>query len=149
MAVGLSALRAAPPPPPEDAGYSFLLEAESTPGQLYGRKDEVNWKKKSTSSGLKPATFRLVAQCFNEIRYHAPLFTKYEVSIIRHGPHTKHRVQQFFYCCLCIRCSGNVFTDPLPSNVRGTRRPTDTRSHKQQGYLISLLLLVKIIRKVG
>jgi hypothetical protein len=29
---------------------------------------------------------------------------------IRHGPHTKRRVQQFFYCCVCIRCRDNVFT---------------------------------------
>jgi hypothetical protein len=37
---------------------------------------------------------------------------------IRHGPHRKHHVKQFFYCCVCIRCGGNVFTDPLPSNDR-------------------------------
>jgi hypothetical protein len=29
------------------------------------------------------------------------------------------RVQQFFYCCVCIRCGGNVSTEPLPSNDRG------------------------------
>jgi hypothetical protein len=28
----------------------------------------------------------------------------------------KRIVQQFFYSCVCIRCSGNVFTEPLPSN---------------------------------
>jgi hypothetical protein len=32
---------------------------------------------------------------------------------ILHGPHRKRRVQQF----LC--CSGNVITEPLPSNDRG------------------------------
>jgi hypothetical protein len=33
-------------------------------------------------------------------------------SLIRH-------VQQFFffYCCVYICCSGNVFTEPLPSNT--------------------------------
>jgi hypothetical protein len=30
--------------------------------------------------------------------------------LIRHGPHRKHRVQYFFYCCVCIRCHKNVFT---------------------------------------
>jgi hypothetical protein len=28
---------------------------------------------------------------------------------IRHGPHKERRVQQFFYCCVCISCRGNVF----------------------------------------
>jgi hypothetical protein len=37
-------------------------------------------------------------------------------SLIRHGDHKKRRVQQFFYCQVCIRCSGNVFTEPLRSN---------------------------------
>jgi hypothetical protein len=61
--------------------------------------------------------------------------------LIGHGPHRKHRVQQFFYCCVCIRCRGNVFTEPLPSNKllsinkRGNRQP-----HRQQGDLISLPL---------
>jgi hypothetical protein len=36
--------------------------------------------------------------------------------LIRHGSHTKRRVQQFFYCCVCILYRGNVFTEPLPSN---------------------------------
>jgi hypothetical protein len=41
------------------------------------------------------------------------------LSLIRHGPHWKRRLQQFFYCCLCIRYRGNVCTEPLPSNDRG------------------------------
>jgi hypothetical protein len=39
--------------------------------------------------------------------------------LIRHGPHRKRRVQHFLYCCVCIRYSGNVFTEPLPSNETG------------------------------
>jgi hypothetical protein len=38
--------------------------------------------------------------------------------LIRHGPHRKLRLQQFF-CCVCICCSGNVFTEPLPTDGRG------------------------------
>jgi hypothetical protein len=38
--------------------------------------------------------------------------------LIRHEQHRKRRVQQFFYCCVYIRCRGNVFTEPLPSNDR-------------------------------
>jgi hypothetical protein len=32
--------------------------------------------------------------------------------LIQHG-------QQFFYCCVCIRCRGNDFTEPFPSNGTG------------------------------
>jgi hypothetical protein len=42
------------------------------------------------------------------------------LSLIRDGPHWKRRVQQFFYCCLCIRYRGSVSTEPLPSNYKGT-----------------------------
>jgi hypothetical protein len=41
------------------------------------------------------------------------------LSLIRHGWHWKRRVEQLFYCCVCIRYRGNVSTDPLPSNDRG------------------------------
>jgi hypothetical protein len=40
--------------------------------------------------------------------------------------HRKNRVQQLFYCCVCVRCRGNVFTEPLPRNVR--RGHTDTQT---------------------
>jgi hypothetical protein len=40
------------------------------------------------------------------------------IPLIRHGSHRKRRVQQFFYCCVCIHCHGNVFTETLPSNER-------------------------------
>jgi hypothetical protein len=39
--------------------------------------------------------------------------------LIRHGPQRKGRHQQFFNCCVCIRYSGNVFTEPLPRNDSG------------------------------
>jgi hypothetical protein len=52
------------------------------------------------------------------------LVTKQEVlgrtnlllSLIRHGPHWKRRVQQFLYCCVCIRYRRNISTENLPSN---------------------------------
>jgi hypothetical protein len=38
--------------------------------------------------------------------------------LIRRGPYRKRRVQQLFYCLVCIRYRGNVFTKPLPINSR-------------------------------
>jgi hypothetical protein len=39
----------------------------------------------------------------------------------RHRPHRKHPVSNRKYCCLHIRCHGNVFTEPLPRNCRCLR----------------------------
>jgi hypothetical protein len=43
-----------------------------------------------------------------------------EISLITtlHGPNRKHCLQQFLYCCLRIRCRGNLFTEPLRNNGR-------------------------------
>jgi hypothetical protein len=84
------------------------------------------------------------------------------LSLIRHEPHWKRRVWQFFCFCVCIRYRGNVSTEPLPSSDRGifieplpssdrgiftepflaTIRGihTHTHTHTQQRNLISLLL---------
>lgn len=43
----------------------------------------------------------------------------------RHGPHRKRLVQQFFYCAY-IRCSGNVFAEPLHSKDRKTLLDTQS-----------------------
>jgi hypothetical protein len=39
--------------------------------------------------------------------------------LIRHGLHRKRRAQHFFYCCMCIRCSDDVFIELLPNKDRG------------------------------
>jgi hypothetical protein len=64
MAARLSALRAGLTLPAgffifKDSWYSFMLEAESTPGPV--RPEGLGQFKKSTSSGLELATFRLAA----------------------------------------------------------------------------------------
>jgi hypothetical protein len=64
MAARLSALRASRSLSPgffifKDSWYSFLLEAELTPGPV--QPDGLGQFKKSTSSGIEPVTFRLAA----------------------------------------------------------------------------------------
>jgi hypothetical protein len=50
---------------------------------------------------------------------YSPIFSSLQVEyLILHGHHRKHRVQHFFCCCVCIRCSWNVFAKSLPSNDR-------------------------------
>ena len=49
-------------PPRKYSRYSFLLEAESTPGPQCDRKDFMSMKNPPTPAGIEPATFRFVAQ---------------------------------------------------------------------------------------
>ena len=49
--------------------YSFLLEAESTPRDTVRPEWLYQWKIPMTPSGIEPATFWLVAQCFNQLRH--------------------------------------------------------------------------------
>ena len=48
--------------PSKYSWYSFLLEAESTPGPLCDRKDFMSLKNPMTPAGIERATFRFVAQ---------------------------------------------------------------------------------------
>jgi hypothetical protein len=72
------------------------------------------------------------------------------LSLIRHGPHWKRHVQQFFHRCVCIRYRGNVSTEPMPSTDRGiyieplpSNDRGNTHTHEQQRDLISLLYVFR------
>jgi len=45
--------------------YSFVLEAESTPGPWCDRRDFMSMKNPPTPAGIETATFRFVAQHLN------------------------------------------------------------------------------------
>ena len=73
--VRLSALRTGRFYPPGNIpGTQFLSEAESTPWPQCGRKDYVNEKIPMTLSGIETATFRLVAQCVNQLRHGVQIY---------------------------------------------------------------------------
>jgi hypothetical protein len=44
--------------------------------------------------------------------------TELSIMTTLHGPNRKLRSQQCLHCCFRIRCHGNLFTKPLPSNGR-------------------------------
>ena len=54
--------------------YSFPLAAERTPRSQCGRKDYVNIKFLETQSWIEPDTFRLLAQCLNQLRHRVSHF---------------------------------------------------------------------------
>jgi hypothetical protein len=58
-----------PLPPRKYPWYSFLLEAESTPGPLCDRKDYVSM----IPAGIEPVTFRFVAQHLNHCATAVPI----------------------------------------------------------------------------
>jgi hypothetical protein len=72
-------------------------------------------KKRRLQQFLVAAGTCLPSRCLLKIEgyTHRPI----DFPLIRHGPHRKWRGQQLFYFCVCILCRGDVFTDPLPSNI--------------------------------
>ena len=68
--VRLSALRTGHLYPPRKYyWYSFLLEAEPTPVATVRPEGLCQWKIPMTLWGIEPETFRLVAQCLNQLRH--------------------------------------------------------------------------------
>ena len=61
MVVGCQPYASAAFTPRKCSWYSFLLEAESTPGSQCDRRDFMSMKNPLTPAGIEPATFRFVA----------------------------------------------------------------------------------------
>jgi len=73
MVVGCQPYAPAAFTPMKYSWYSFLLEAESTPGPQCDRKDFMSMKNPLTPAGIEPASFRFVAQRLNQCATAAPL----------------------------------------------------------------------------
>jgi hypothetical protein len=71
MAVMLSALRARRPLPPGRFLVPISVRGWVDPRATV-RLEGLGQLKKFTSTGLEPATFRLVPQCLNQLRYRVP-----------------------------------------------------------------------------
>jgi len=65
MVVGCQPYTPAAFTPRKYSWYSFLLEAESTPGPQCDQKDFTSMKNPLTPPGIEPATFRFVVQHLN------------------------------------------------------------------------------------
>jgi hypothetical protein len=59
------------------------------------------------------------------------------VSSIIHGPHRKRHIQKFFYCCVCICCHGNSFTETLPSDRDIVQQPNHCLAIRYTGEICS------------
>jgi hypothetical protein len=83
------------------SGIKSFLNGNSFPAELFLPKSKLLYDGRITANHfvLAPTIVLLIT----------PL----------HGPSRKHRFQQYLYCCMRIRCCGNVFTAPLPRNSFG------------------------------
>ena len=74
MVVGCQPYAPAAFTPTKNSWYSFLLEAESTPGPQCDRKDFMSMKNPLTPSGIESATIRFVAQHLKHCATVVPLY---------------------------------------------------------------------------
>jgi hypothetical protein len=89
---------------------------------------QINWNKKTRitvkeMSGLLGRTDKHKARFLHTLMMKTRTSGKTDrlISLIRHGPHRKRLVQQVLYCCVCIRCRGNVIRGRCLVTIGGYR----------------------------
>jgi len=82
--------------------YSFLLEAESTPGPWCDRKDFMSMKNLKTPAGIKPTTFQFIAQHLNQCATAVPklLCTKTKPYVL-----SLRRIEKVDFISQCWQCA--------------------------------------------
>ena len=108
--------------------YSFLLEAESTPGPQCDQKDFMSMKNPLTPAGIESATFRIVAQHLNHRATAVPahlLYIVYTGSILCLTTISHH----FLFACLLS--SHSPFSRLLSCKAEQQHKVTHDSCHLQ------------------
>jgi hypothetical protein len=73
--------------------------------------------------------------------------------LVWHGLHRKWHAQQFFYCCMCVHCHSNIFTEPLNRNDKGIHMQTRRLLGKIYKYAVELglgaMICILSFKKIG
>jgi hypothetical protein len=92
------------------------------PGLLICIPHEYGGSAITPSTGIHfsspPTTSRTMVEVFEPAPHgeHTSILVHFEYPMEQER-HRKHSIQQFLYCCECIRACGNVFTETMPNNV--------------------------------